>query len=107
MRRSHAQEALNKTTYNEGTNIQEHVKLLRTRKAAVDNRCLRNERRNVARDYNQINPTYCKMASSNTVFMRNVVLCRYYFDDHRKKYESEFEFLEYRPSCPDDHRGVH
>ena len=37
MRRSHAQEALNKTTYNEGTNIQEHIKLLRTQKAAVDN----------------------------------------------------------------------
>ena len=37
MRRSHAQEALNKTTYVEGTDIQEHVKLLRTRKAAVDN----------------------------------------------------------------------
>ena len=28
MRRSHAQEALNKTTYIEGTDIQEHIKLL-------------------------------------------------------------------------------
>jgi hypothetical protein len=37
MRRSHAQEALNRTLYVEGTDIQEHVKLLRTRKAAVDN----------------------------------------------------------------------
>jgi hypothetical protein len=37
MRRSHAQEALNRTVYVEGTEIQEHVKLLRTRKAAVDN----------------------------------------------------------------------
>src|SRR6202522_395222 len=37
MRRSYAQEALNKTTYDEGTYIQEHIKLLRTRKAAVDN----------------------------------------------------------------------
>src|SRR6202789_2169896 len=37
MRRSYAQEALNKTTYDEGTDIQEHIKLLRTRKAAVDN----------------------------------------------------------------------
>jgi hypothetical protein len=37
MRRSHAQEALNRTIYVEGTDIQEHVKLLRTRKAAVDN----------------------------------------------------------------------
>jgi len=37
MRRSHAQEALNKTTYDEGTDIQEHVKLLWIRKAAVDN----------------------------------------------------------------------
>src|SRR5271168_1089704 len=37
MRRSHAQEALNKTTYDEGTDIQEHVKLLRTQKAAVNN----------------------------------------------------------------------
>src|SRR6202522_1973792 len=33
----YAQEALNKTTYDEGTDIQEHIKLLRTRKAAVDN----------------------------------------------------------------------
>src|SRR5271168_4518931 len=37
MRRSHAQEAFNKTIYVEGTNIQEHVKLFHTRKAAVDN----------------------------------------------------------------------
>ena len=37
MRRSHAQEALNRTLYAEGTDIQEHVKLLRTWKAAVDN----------------------------------------------------------------------
>ena len=37
MRRSHAQEALNRTTYVEGTDIREHIKLLRTRKAAVDN----------------------------------------------------------------------
>ena len=37
MRRSHAQEALNRTEYVEGTDIQDHIKLLRTRKAAVDN----------------------------------------------------------------------
>ena len=37
MRRSHAQEQLNRTVYAEGMDIQEHVKLLRTRKAAVDN----------------------------------------------------------------------
>ena len=37
MRRSHAQEALNQTIFVEGTDIQEHIKLLRTRKAAVDN----------------------------------------------------------------------
>ena len=37
MRRSHAQEALNRTIYVEGTDIQDHIKLLRTRKAAVDN----------------------------------------------------------------------
>src|SRR5271155_3799517 len=37
MRRSHAQEALNRTTYTEGTEIQDHIKILRTRKAAVDN----------------------------------------------------------------------
>ena len=37
MRRSHAQDALNQTVYIEGTDIQDHVKLLRTRKAAVDN----------------------------------------------------------------------
>jgi len=39
MRRSHAQEALNRTEYVEGTDIQEHIKLLRTRKAALDNLC--------------------------------------------------------------------
>src|SRR5277367_6538749 len=37
MRRSHAQESLNRTEYTEGTEIQDHIKLLRTRKAAVDN----------------------------------------------------------------------
>ena len=37
MRRSHAQEALNRTEYVEGTDIQEHIKLLRTRKIALDN----------------------------------------------------------------------
>ena len=37
MRRSHAQEALNRTTFVEGSDIQEHIKLLRTRKVAVDN----------------------------------------------------------------------
>ena len=37
MRISHAQEALNRTEYVEGTDIQEHIKLLRTRKIAVDN----------------------------------------------------------------------
>jgi hypothetical protein len=37
MRRSHAQEALNRTIYVEGTDIQEHIKLLRTRKAALNN----------------------------------------------------------------------
>ena len=37
MRRSHAQEALNRTEYAEGTEILDHIKLLRTRKAVVDN----------------------------------------------------------------------
>src|SRR5271168_4224280 len=37
MRRSHAQEGLNRTEYVEGTEIQDHIKLLRTRRAAVDN----------------------------------------------------------------------
>src|SRR5258708_11697474 len=37
MRRSHAQELLNKTVYVEGTSVQENIKLLRTRKAAEDN----------------------------------------------------------------------
>ena len=37
MRRSYAQEQLNRTGYVEGTDIQDHVKLLRARKAAVDN----------------------------------------------------------------------
>jgi gag-polypeptide of LTR copia-type len=37
MRRSHAQEALDRTLYAEDSSIQEHIKLLRTRKAAVDN----------------------------------------------------------------------
>ena len=34
---SHAQEALNWTTYVEGTEIQEHIKLLQTQRAAADN----------------------------------------------------------------------
>ena len=37
MRRSHAQEALNRTMYVEGTDIQDHIKLLRTRRAVVNN----------------------------------------------------------------------
>jgi len=37
MRRSHAQEALNRTVYVEDSDIQEHLKLLRTCKAGVDN----------------------------------------------------------------------
>ena len=37
MRRSHAQEALNRTEFVEGSDIQDHIKLLRTRKVAVDN----------------------------------------------------------------------
>ena len=37
MRHSHAQEALNRTIYVEGMEIQDHIKLLRTRKVAVDN----------------------------------------------------------------------
>ena len=37
MCRSHAQELLNKTIYAEGTNIQDHIKLLRTWRATVDN----------------------------------------------------------------------
>ena len=36
MRRSHAQEALDRTVYAEDSDIQEHIKLLRTRKAGVD-----------------------------------------------------------------------
>jgi GAG-pre-integrase domain len=37
MRRSYAQEILNRTEYVEGTEIQDHIKLLRTRRVAVDN----------------------------------------------------------------------
>ena len=37
MRLSYAQEQLNRTIYDDGTDIQDHIKLLRTRKAAVDN----------------------------------------------------------------------
>ena len=37
MRRSHAQEVLDWTVYAEDSDIQEHIKLLRTQKAAVDN----------------------------------------------------------------------
>ena len=37
MRRSHAQDALNRTVFLDGTDIQDHVKLLRTRKVTVDN----------------------------------------------------------------------
>ena len=36
MRKSYAQEALNQTKYVEGTDMREHIKLLRTRKAALD-----------------------------------------------------------------------
>ena len=36
MQRSHAQEALNQTLYVEDTDIQEHLKILQTRKAAMD-----------------------------------------------------------------------
>src|SRR6266540_7385140 len=37
MRRSHVQEALDRTVYAEDSSVQEHIKLLQTRKAAVDN----------------------------------------------------------------------
>ena len=37
MRRSHTQEALDRTVYTEDSDIQEHIKLLRIHKAAVDN----------------------------------------------------------------------
>jgi hypothetical protein len=37
MRRSHAQELLNQTVYSEEANIQDHIKLLQTCRAAVDN----------------------------------------------------------------------
>jgi len=37
MHRSHAQELLNKAMYAEGASVQDHIKLLRTRKAAVNN----------------------------------------------------------------------
>ncbi len=37
MRRSHAQEALDHTVYTEDSDIQEHIKLLRTCRVAVDN----------------------------------------------------------------------
>ena len=37
MRRSHAQEALNRTVFDENTDIQDHIKLLRTWRAALDN----------------------------------------------------------------------
>ena len=39
MRRSHAQEALNRTEYIEGTGIQDHIKLLHTQKVALNNLC--------------------------------------------------------------------
>jgi len=37
MRRSHAHKSLNRTVYVEGTDVQEHIKLLQIRKALVDN----------------------------------------------------------------------
>lgn len=37
MRRSCAQEVLNKIEYAEGTEIQDHIKLLQTRRAVLDN----------------------------------------------------------------------
>jgi hypothetical protein len=36
MRRSHAQELLNKTTYTDRASVQDHIKMLHTQKAAVD-----------------------------------------------------------------------
>src|ERR1700678_23573 len=39
MRRSHAQEVLNRIEYVEGTDKKDHIKLLRTQKAAVHNLC--------------------------------------------------------------------
>ncbi len=37
MRRSHAQELLNETIYTEGASVWDHIKLLHTQKAAIDN----------------------------------------------------------------------
>jgi hypothetical protein len=37
MRCLHAQEALNCTVYSEGTNIQDHIKLLKMHRATLDN----------------------------------------------------------------------
>ena len=37
MRRSHAHEALHRTVFVEGSDIQDHIKVLRTRRAALDN----------------------------------------------------------------------
>jgi len=37
MCRSYAQESLNKTVYAEGSNIQDHIKLLQTHRVAVNN----------------------------------------------------------------------
>jgi hypothetical protein len=39
MRRSHAQEALTQTKYVEGTDIHDHLRIIRTKKAALDNLC--------------------------------------------------------------------
>ena len=91
MRRSHAQEALNRTLYVEGTEIQDHVKLLRTRKAALDNlssSMMSDEtwRGVIIRSI----PPMPKMAPSNSLAICNGFLGRYYiysfrsWNDHRK-----------------------
>ena len=66
MRRLHAQEALNRTEYAEGNDIQDHIKQLRTRKAAIDNLCteaMTDETWRLERSYHPVHTAICKMVT--------------------------------------------
>ena len=113
MRRSHAQEALNKTTYVEGTDIQDHIKQLRTRRAAVDNlgTSIMNDETWRGIIIQSIPPTVKWLPVIPSLYAMSF-LCRYYINsvcpqnDCRRKYQSKYELLKYCSSCLDD-QGMH
>ena len=76
MQRSHAQEALNKMTYIEGTEIQEHIKLLQTQKAAINNLSTfpMSDKTWRGVTYNLIHSTHTKVATDNPIPIHDVVL---------------------------------